>query len=260
MSIPPMRMEYANLHQELQQTDNQDRARAYKSRNKRPCDFCRYKKAACHLDSAPPCELCSRYNKECTFVESPAKRRRPNDEQRIQDIPPPFEPMGGFDMNTELLHWEQPPGPFFPGIPQNLGFNPVVPFEPLVFEQFDPVNAGLAPPTATPQSLPLENGNSEEPSLDNQASSNAQLVGVSGECDPYLLRQYKYDSNNECSFQQLRIRRVGDNRGIPVHFMIQQNKLANKAQPIESSEGSDTWRKDVKEMVTDEVGKRLLSL
>ena len=31
------------------------------------------------MDSQPPCELCTRYNKECTFVESPAKRRRPND-------------------------------------------------------------------------------------------------------------------------------------------------------------------------------------
>lgn len=80
LSMPQM----PSFHQQLQgptqaQQDATDRARAYKSRNKRPCDFCRYKKAACHLDNQPPCELCIRYNKECTFVESPAKRRRPND-------------------------------------------------------------------------------------------------------------------------------------------------------------------------------------
>ena len=101
----------------------EDRARAYKSRNKRPCDFCRYKKAACHLDSQPPCELCTRYNKECTFVESPAKRRRPNDsspetqrhrqngshDSKVHDASPFFNgPMvpDGLEMQPDLLKWE----------------------------------------------------------------------------------------------------------------------------------------------------------
>ncbi|THV81988.1 hypothetical protein D6D29_04970 [Aureobasidium pullulans] len=247
---------------ELGQSDAQDRARAYKSRNKRPCDFCRYKKAACHLESKPPCELCVRYGKDCTFVESPAKRRRPNEDRPRESLLPPSST---FDLGSDLLSWE--PLPSFMtaslpgGLPGEFKFDTPM-FEPLMFEQFDPVQAGLAPPSNhTPESIPMEYfDNAQEPSLDAQGSSNAQVIGLSGESDPYLLRQYQYDGNNECIFQQLRLRRVGDNDKIPVHFLIQQNKLAAKAQPAEDPATLDTFRREVKEMVNDDVGKRLIKL
>lgn len=242
-----------------QQTDSQDRARAYKSRNKRPCDFCRYKKAACHLDTAPPCELCIRYGKECTFVESPAKRRRPNEDRR-QSFDPTMPPaFTSLDMHNEILSWEPPMQPFMPSLPSDFSFDPGA-YEPLVFEPYDPVGAGIVPPTETPQSLPFDADDREEPSLDAQISSNAQAVGLSGEQDPFLLRLYRYDGNNECSFHQLRMRRVGDNGGIPVHFMIQQNNLASKAQPAETQETLNARRREVQNMVSDEEGKRLVRL
>jgi len=147
------------------------------------------------------------------------------------------------------------------GLPGEFKFDTPM-FEPLMFEQFDPVQAGLAPPSNhTPESIPIEYfDNAQEPSLDAQGSSNAQVIGLSGESDPYLLRQYQYDGNNECIFQQLRLRRVGDNDKIPVHFLIQQNKLAAKAQPAEDPATLDTFRREVKEMVNDDVGKRLIKL
>lgn len=52
--------------------------RSYKSRKYRPCDFCRARQVACKIDSAPPCQLCSSHGRECTFVERPKKKRRPN--------------------------------------------------------------------------------------------------------------------------------------------------------------------------------------
>ncbi|KAH0049625.1 hypothetical protein KCU96_g23907, partial [Aureobasidium melanogenum] len=122
--IPPQ-------EQRLGQHDVQDRARAYKSRNKRPCDFCRYKKAACHLEHKPPCELCLRYGKDCTFVESPAKRRRPNtNEERPREPLLSWEPLPSF-MTASL------PG----GLPGEYKFDSPM-FAPLMFEQFDPVQAG----------------------------------------------------------------------------------------------------------------------
>jgi hypothetical protein len=52
--------------------------RNYKSRKYRPCDFCRARQVACKIDSAPPCQLCRSHAKDCTFVERPKKKRRPN--------------------------------------------------------------------------------------------------------------------------------------------------------------------------------------
>ena len=235
-----------------------DRSRAYKSRNKRPCDFCRYKKAACHLDADPPCELCIRYGKDCTFVESPAKRRRPNEDRPTETLLPPSST---FDLSNELLSWEQSMPPFLAPLHSDFSFEAPA-YEPLMFEQFDPVQAGLAlPQNDTPQSLPMmETFSAGEPSLDAQTSSHAQVIGLSGEQDPYLLRHYRFDGNNEFTFQQIRMRRVGENDHVPVHFMIQPNRLASKAQPPEDPSTADTWRREVKEMVSDEVGRRLIQL
>jgi hypothetical protein len=52
--------------------------RSYKSRKYRPCDFCRARQVACKIDIHPPCQLCSSHGRQCTFVERPKKKRRPN--------------------------------------------------------------------------------------------------------------------------------------------------------------------------------------
>jgi hypothetical protein len=149
------------------QQDNIDRARAYKSRNKRPCDFCRYKKAACHLDSQPPCELCIRYNKECTFVESPAKRRRPNDSNGGSmdagkngtfepahhmnggQVSPTFVNGGSMDLQHEIMGWDNGissfsmPGMGMSALETDFGaFDPALYNNPTIpFEGFEPVSA-----------------------------------------------------------------------------------------------------------------------
>ncbi|KAL1583386.1 hypothetical protein WHR41_08038 [Cladosporium halotolerans] len=291
-----------------------DRARAYKSRNKRPCDFCRYKKAACHLDNQPPCELCSRYNKECTFVESPAKRRRPNDTspetQRQKqngghDAKPqdnhPFAngPIvaDGLDMQPELMGWEGNMPPPYPmpqmSIPPPVDFaayDPALYREPsMQFEPFnhmsnsttDPALENMPAPIPKAQSsfdttpsqqsvtlplhlqLPFESTTGEA-SLDHQASSNAQMVGLSGESDPYLLSRYHFDRHNEASFQRIRVRQMcgldnaqGD---LPTYFAIQHNAMTSKAQPPERWEVLEQYRREVEDMVGNDVGKRLIVL
>ena len=303
--------------------DNPDRARAYKSRNKRPCDFCRYKKAACHLESQPPCELCIRYNKECTFVESPAKRRRPN-ENNSEGSQGKGDGMheysherngsigggmpygngavgGGMDMQQELLGWENGMPPYhMPSLSMGggLGAPDFGPFDPALyqdppigFDTFEPMSATSTVNTmdnkfpahhhrpstekaeVSPQSsvallppslaLPFDM-TSGEPSLDQQSQSNAQIVGLSGESDPYLLSRYRFDQYNEAAFQSIRIRKMNDGPGadnsIPTFFTIQHNALASKAQPQDKSDMMDKHRRDVEDMVGDEVGKRLIRL
>jgi hypothetical protein len=93
-----------------------------------------------------------------------------------------------------------------------------------------------------------------------QGPSNAQLVGLSGEYDPYLLRRYQFDGYNECIFRTRRLRRVGENDKIPVHFLIQQNKTIARALPAENLSNSEILRMEVKQMISDDIGKRLIKL
>ncbi|KAB2574569.1 putative transcriptional regulatory protein [Lasiodiplodia theobromae] len=208
-----------------QQSD--DRARPYKSRSKRPCDFCRYKRAACLLAAAPPCELCSRYGRPCTFLENPAKRRRCNPDH---------------DTDIDLAHTDA-------------AVSPVAASPDSSRPHRSPPE--LAPPLAS-DSAP--DPSHEPPSLDAGSSHNAQIVGLSGEADPYLLRLYRFDTNDQCSFQQLSIRNVGLSDGVPVQFMVQDNSLASKAQPGDFGKSVSAIRAEVTGMVEDAVGKRLIRL
>ena len=62
--------------------------RPYRSRRNRPCDFCRARKAACKITSAPPCILCRSYGKECTF-NTQSKRKRSVVQHVDNDSPSP---------------------------------------------------------------------------------------------------------------------------------------------------------------------------
>jgi hypothetical protein len=136
------------------------------------------------------------------------------------------------------------------------------------FKQASSIEPEPSPQSASsqaPQSLsvPFESS-SGEPSLDQQSSSNSTIVGLSGETDPYLLSRYRYDQYNEAAFQSIRIRKMNDGLGpdnsIPTFFTIQHNALASKAQPQERPETLERFRREVEEMVSDDVGKRLIRL
>ncbi|CAI6095050.1 unnamed protein product [Clonostachys chloroleuca] len=51
--------------------------RPYRSKRHRPCDVCRRRKHACHLEDQAPCRICRELGVDCTFNEPPTKRRRP---------------------------------------------------------------------------------------------------------------------------------------------------------------------------------------
>lgn len=74
------------------------------------------------------------------------------------------------------------------------------------------------------------------------------------------MRLYRFDTNDQCSFQQLSIRNVGLSDGVPVQFMVQDNSLASKAQPGDFGKSVSAIRAEVTGMVEDAVGKRLIRL
>ena len=196
-----------------------------------------------------------------------------------------------------MLDWEHgipdfslPGLPMTPGIgPTDFSFDPALYHDaPMTFNPFEPVSAyaktlapaahavhdhiHISPVETSPSSqaarlatsllLPFDT-TSGEPSLDNQASSNAQIVGVSGESDPYLLSRFRYDQHNEAAFQSIRVRKMDSDieETIPTFFTIAPDALASKAQPPpERSEILDRYRQEMQEIVDDEVGKRLIRL
>lgn len=77
--------------------------RTYKSRKARPCDFCRSRKTACHMEDSPPCKLCKEKQRPCTFVAGPVRRKRPvriAKDRGIEDAQNQFELHGGNASNS----------------------------------------------------------------------------------------------------------------------------------------------------------------
>lgn len=199
--------------------------------------------------------------------------------------------MDSFDVQQDLLPWEN--GmlhlPDLGGIPPDLSLDPQLYSEP-IFDAFEPMSASITTnntgshlhrpsvETTSPQSfsgdlLPADlkvphDLTAGEPSLDRQYCSNAQIVGTSGETDPYLLLKYQYDEYNEASFQSVRMRKMSSGpeqdeesqSSMPTFFVIQHNALASKAQPQDKSDTEFRWRRELEDMVSEEIGKRLIQL
>ncbi|TDZ16833.1 Transcriptional activator protein DAL81 [Colletotrichum orbiculare MAFF 240422] len=245
------------------ETASQPRTRSCnnRNRNRHPCDFCRFKRAACLLRGPPPCEMCNRQGKDCTFVEGPNKRRRTSGHYR--------SPSGDVDEALTLYHHEheQGPGPGHSGIGASSPLSEMEsPIEQVIY-------ARTGTESVSPKHVAVQSSPAEEPehfgddasmrppsSLDARTGHNAQIIGLSGESDPYLLNLYRFDGNDECGFQQLRIRNMGMDDGVPVQFMVQSNSLASQAKPGHLGMSEADIVAEVSSMVSEDVGKRLINL
>lgn len=213
------------------------------SRNSHPCDFCRYKRAACLLHGKPPCELCRRQSKECTFVRAPNKKRQTREHQRGHSKTPS---LAETTSSSSL-------GSGSPGDQVNLS-RPTV-------GSVSPVSPRVRWPSSILHQQQLQPQLASSPlPLDTTPGYNAQVIGLSGESDPCLFRLFRFNHKNECEFQQLYIRSMGTAEGLSTHFMLQQNSLASKAQPGGLPGAASDLRGEVTQMVSGEVGKRLISL
>ncbi|RDW58574.1 fungal specific transcription factor domain-containing protein [Aspergillus mulundensis] len=98
--------------------------------------------------------------------------------------------------------------------------------------------------------------------LDLLPGVSAQLVGSSGESDPFLLRHCKFDDYGFLNFHQVRLRNAGGvpwNEKIPVHYLVTDDALCEAA----STRGARQYpspRQELDALVPVEHGQRLLSL
>lgn len=106
--------------------------------------------------------------------------------------------------------------------------------------------------------------------LDSQASRCARFIGETGESNPYLLRHYRYDENDECTISKLTYRRIksastqnlmpGEKGEPPVVFMLADDSMAQKGEPRVEEDVLVKARSDIANMFTEQEALRLIGL
>jgi hypothetical protein len=106
--------------------------------------------------------------------------------------------------------------------------------------------------------------------LDSLSTRSARFIGETGESNPYLLRHYRYDDNDECTISKLTYRRIkstahqnalpGEKGEPPVVFMLADDSLAQKGEPRVEDEVLAKARSDIAGMFTEQEALRLIGL
>ncbi|KFY06441.1 hypothetical protein V491_08627, partial [Pseudogymnoascus sp. VKM F-3775] len=109
-----------------------------------------------------------------------------------------------------------------------------------------------------------------ERSLDSHPSRSARLVGETGETNPYLLRRYHYDENDECTISQTQYRRVRRRPSASNHpttkdtpppvFTLAPDSASLTAEPRTEDHVLAQARYDISQLLTSEQCFRLLGL
>lgn len=109
-------------------------------------------------------------------------------------------------------------------------------------------------------------------SLDSQPSRSARFIGETGESNPYLLRHYHYDQNDESTISKVTYRRIvtasssqnnefqNDKGDPPVVFMLADDSLARKGEPRVEDDVFAKAREEIASMFSEAEALRLIGL
>ncbi|KAL3496087.1 fungal-specific transcription factor domain-containing protein [Aspergillus germanicus] len=103
--------------------------------------------------------------------------------------------------------------------------------------------------TPSPEGLPR--------SLDNLQDATAQLCGLTGDMDPYVLQHYRYDASSEFAFSKLTIRQVQQPE-VPVQFLLSKQELSSDSRAEAELPTSEPTNLDY--IIPPEIGDRLIKL
>ena len=97
--------------------------------------------------------------------------------------------------------------------------------------------------------------------LDYADGGCPQVLGPSGDMDPYLLQRYNTDDQGVFQFKQLSIHSI-QSQPYPVHFLTSKPALYAKGREYagHSEASHDRWRGALEEKVPADTGTRLISL
>ncbi|PQE20668.1 hypothetical protein CJF30_00001996 [Rutstroemia sp. NJR-2017a BBW] len=104
--------------------------------------------------------------------------------------------------------------------------------------------------------------------LDSPSSMSARFIGETGESNPYLLRHYHYDENDECTISKLTYRRIrssahdefSNSKEPPVVFMLADNSFTQKGEPRLDDDVLAKAQAELRAMFTDVEALRLIGL
>lgn len=267
------------------------------SKGQRACDFCRSRKSACQIDTAPPCRLCIGHSKSCTFTGVKVRRNAPQSRRQLtattvpktpSAVPaepsvaspaihfagPQLEDSNGFHLDSQ--DWNEF---FFTDIGETASFD--TPFDSSITGE-QPRSNGLSAPSNIGRNSDEVMGDfhprffeeifkespqpqTEERSLDQLGEVTAELCGLTGDMDPYLLRRYRFNENAEFGFSKLSIRTVQDTT-IPAQFLLSPTDLSShvgaeaELQDSYNSDRQDDEREKLAELIPLEIGARLVQL
>jgi hypothetical protein len=251
-------------------------SRRYMSKSQRACDFCRERKSACRIEGGAPCQLCSYYNRGCTFNSdsSARKRRALNHADVSATVAPPMRPSSGDP------------------VPALSAANPLETSPPRVLEAHNLRPAARPHHTATSPNandllLPsvsqselqtiaspsgdlfdpfgdwftspdlLMNGNGNPGVSSQLVAQDGRYCGLTGDTDPYLLRLYRFNEHSVFPFKKLTVRSI-DAGQLPVQFLQTIKDESEITSPIPDTD--ETSRSELDAIVPHVVGVRLISL
>lgn len=119
--------------------------------------------------------------------------------------------------------------------------------------------------------------------IDQRPEFQSAYFGLSGESDPYLLRQYLYNDADEFPFLRVIYRRTQrgtpfrrdhssttghhssahDENNVPVQFLLTSNELSDELRrlgPTNHTYNYESVRKELNDLVSEDVGRRLVLL
>jgi hypothetical protein len=268
------------------------------SKRQRACDFCRSRKTACRIEGQLPCRLCALHGKQCTFVEAaqPRKRQAPCGEAGVstaisigtteqsprypvdQMTPaPPGTPTQTHNLSDLGAHENmQQDSTSSEPFPSNFLF------ESLAGQFFNEFGEGESYRQHSQTYTTLDDGlspdgflaridigespnwldsNSVRTQLDTNSDLNPQVLGHSGDMDPYLLQNYRYDLTGAFKFKQLTIRSVCQ-ESVPTQFLLSQPELfaSSRKEMGLRQVSSDVSREELEALVPADTGLRLIAL
>lgn len=285
---------YTYTHDNFLDARMSGRARRYMSKRNRACDSCRARKAACRIDRAPPCYLCTLHGKECTFLQPTSRPRQLFSDVVNPDIPQQAEinsrseqhevsPVGDsvhYDILMSIDHdgvdhsvatASEGFHDFFDGAGVSLsgGFGDgtwPTGFSPGSFIYPSPGLPGTGRSEGRGSSqaacLPLlmqENGSSI--CLDTQGVMTPQLLGSSGDMDPLLMSRYQYDTSGAFHFKNLNIQSVSSEAD-QTQFLLSNPSIFAASREENGCENVSTLelRQELETLVSGDIGLRLINL
>lgn len=231
---------------------HRDTGRPYRSKRRPPCDQCRRKKLRCEAVEGQSCQRCQSRSSLCSFDTS----IRPSSTPHLESVSDHHEAAYRDDEkaspSTNVDQFQTIRTPTRPGSTIN--------FDSSLIN--DPAGDFLFP-LEPPYPLPERPVPQAIQTLDHLKGVSSQLIGASGESDPWLLRHCKFDEHGFLLFHEVHFRNAGGvplDEKIPVHFLVTSDELYDTAKKTTKYLTVGSRREELDSLVSLDCGQRLVSL